>query len=520
MMRDFSHRFIFVILLFFVVNISFAITGDVTGDNTVDVDDLIIFADEWLTEGTLCNFDATGLVDFIDFTLMAENWQGHLPQLPSKASNPNPADTATGISINTDLSWSGDGSSYNVYFGTANPPPFLATENTEATEIPTLNYETVYYWRIDSVNQDGTTAGDIWSFTTVGNLAPTASDIAISTYAYIVTPITLQGSDDGLPNPPGRIKYIITDLPDDSAAYVQDPTSGGQAKIREADLPYTLSSWGNIINFATSNAGTPAIKYKTFDKLLYSDEKTITVTVAANPQDCLSFDGGGIVSIADSDYFEFTGAKGIGLCFMTRQPHCNLMLKHESGQPGYELKLNAGRIVVNIYDETEIVSTISSSYRYNSGGWVNCIFANNDVDNNLECYIYTGTILNEWYSDEEIITASLPVGNYTNTCDLIIGQNFKGEIDAIRSYTLTMTDSFRTLAAIQPHQTAGDTAMFVPVPSVRFKCNYDGVNNTAMQIYDDISAQHLIGYISSSDHVKYIPFLWHWSDSSFFHHMR
>jgi len=93
------------------------------------------------------------------------------PPLPGQATNPSPADGATNVSVDADLSWTaGDyADSHDVYFGT-NPTPgageFIRNQ-TETTYNPgTMAINTTYYWRIDEKNETGTTTGDVWSFTT------------------------------------------------------------------------------------------------------------------------------------------------------------------------------------------------------------------------------------------------------------------------------------------------------------------------------------------------------------------
>jgi len=87
---------------------------------------------------------------------------------PSKATNPSPANSATGVSVAADLSWTaGSGAtSHDVYFGTTSPGDSKGNQ-TETTYDPgTMSYDTTYYWRIDEKNAYGTTTGDVWSFTT------------------------------------------------------------------------------------------------------------------------------------------------------------------------------------------------------------------------------------------------------------------------------------------------------------------------------------------------------------------
>ena len=91
---------------------------------------------------------------------------------PSKATTPSPAHAATGVSRTTDIKWSPppDATSYQVYFGTAPSPGGDEDrgEQTGTTYSPdvALEYDTTYYWRIDSRNAGGATTGDVWSFTT------------------------------------------------------------------------------------------------------------------------------------------------------------------------------------------------------------------------------------------------------------------------------------------------------------------------------------------------------------------
>jgi len=90
------------------------------------------------------------------------------PSPPGQASNPSPADSATDVSINTDLSWTaGSGStSSDVYFGTSSPGSFQGNQTATTFDPGTMANDTTYYWRIDEVNADGTTTGAVWSFTT------------------------------------------------------------------------------------------------------------------------------------------------------------------------------------------------------------------------------------------------------------------------------------------------------------------------------------------------------------------
>jgi len=87
---------------------------------------------------------------------------------PSQASNPNPGNGATDISIDADLSWTAgtDSTSSDVYFGTSSPGTFQGNQTATTFDPGTMANDTTYYWRIDEINAAGTTTGNVWSFTT------------------------------------------------------------------------------------------------------------------------------------------------------------------------------------------------------------------------------------------------------------------------------------------------------------------------------------------------------------------
>ncbi|MCD4682600.1 MAG: hypothetical protein K8R86_04885 [Bacteroidales bacterium] len=94
-------------------------------------------------------------------------------QQPDVPASPDPADGSTGIIINSSLNWTcsdpeNDLLSYDVYFGTTNPPTIINSGQTETSFDPgILTYNETYYWKIVAHDQFNTTDGPIWSFTTV-----------------------------------------------------------------------------------------------------------------------------------------------------------------------------------------------------------------------------------------------------------------------------------------------------------------------------------------------------------------
>ncbi len=89
---------------------------------------------------------------------------------PGQAENPNPENGALDVGINSLLSWTPGplADSHDVYFDTDSSFGGVSGINQAGTSFNPgpLSHNTTYYWRIDSVNSDGTTPGATWSFTT------------------------------------------------------------------------------------------------------------------------------------------------------------------------------------------------------------------------------------------------------------------------------------------------------------------------------------------------------------------
>ena len=101
------------------------------------------------------------------------DWLPLVNSPPYTPSNPNPTDGATDVNIFSELSWDGgdpdvyDTVTYDVYFGSINPPPQVINNQSETTYNPVMEYQTQYYWMIVAWdNHDARAEGPVWSFTT------------------------------------------------------------------------------------------------------------------------------------------------------------------------------------------------------------------------------------------------------------------------------------------------------------------------------------------------------------------
>jgi len=79
------------------------------------------------------------------------------------------ADGATNQQLDVSVQWSRPSMAqrYDVYIGPNAGALVLVSDNQSArVYVPTLALDSTYYMRIDSVNTEGTTTGDVFSFST------------------------------------------------------------------------------------------------------------------------------------------------------------------------------------------------------------------------------------------------------------------------------------------------------------------------------------------------------------------
>jgi len=113
------------------------------------------------------------------FMLTKPQYKGKWP--PAQPCNPSPENDAVNVPIDTNLSWDGgdydpgDTVYYDVYFGTNPDPllleqigPFRWDQINIIYNLPKLNSNTKYYWKIVATDLQGATStSEIWTFTTI-----------------------------------------------------------------------------------------------------------------------------------------------------------------------------------------------------------------------------------------------------------------------------------------------------------------------------------------------------------------
>jgi hypothetical protein len=116
------------------------------------------------------SFECSAL-ELQNFNILCSSNNNQPPRIPSI---PSPSDGTINAGIESTLSWlggdpnAGDTISYDIYFGKDHNPT-LVKSNQLSTEFDpgTLEYDTVYYWRIVAWDNNGaSTSSSIWEFKT------------------------------------------------------------------------------------------------------------------------------------------------------------------------------------------------------------------------------------------------------------------------------------------------------------------------------------------------------------------
>jgi hypothetical protein len=151
---------------------------------------------------------------------------------PAKAFRPMPWDGMSSVALDAGtLKWvageSATASSSDVYFGTDATPDageFVGNQSGAAFNPGLLSAGTTYYWRVDQVNAQGTTTGDVWSFTTP-NTSPNKVKIFI-----MAGQSNMEGQ--GEMNPAGTPGTLQTIYNNDPVTYAH-LKSGGNWAVRD-----------------------------------------------------------------------------------------------------------------------------------------------------------------------------------------------------------------------------------------------------------------------------------------------
>jgi pectinesterase len=94
--------------------------------------------------------------------------EANLPSVLPMAFLPKPDNNQTGVGLAPKLTWVAGrkAKSHKIYFGASNPPQFVQAVAEPHYKPAKLRSNTVYYWRVDEVTDDGVIEGKVWQFRT------------------------------------------------------------------------------------------------------------------------------------------------------------------------------------------------------------------------------------------------------------------------------------------------------------------------------------------------------------------
>jgi len=161
-------------------------------------------------------FFCIALLLFVMLAACSEDPAEPVNNPPHSPRNPLPADSTT-ADVDTVLHWEasdpeGDPLTFDVHFGTTDPPPAVSNNQSEKMYDPgTLEYGEKYLWKIVSKDDHGhETAGPLWMFTTGANQAPSEPINPDPANDAVDQPISPQLGWDDCTDPEGDpIQYDI-----------------------------------------------------------------------------------------------------------------------------------------------------------------------------------------------------------------------------------------------------------------------------------------------------------------------
>ena len=242
---------------------------------------------------------------------------------PGQASNPNPGNSSSGLGLDTTLSWSAGllASSHDVYFGTDSTPDsgeFQSNQTGSSFDPGPLASDTTYYWRVDELNDDGTTQGITWSFATesgpepaamhVGDLDAGRTEQARKRWQAIVSLMVHDDSDQSLAG--ATINGVWSNGANGSSQCFTD--GSGQCNVTKGNLKQGVSSVSFTVTSVTHTGDQLYVAGDNHDPDGDSDGVSITVphqagtgntpptVIIDSPADSTSYDSGALISFSGS----------------------------------------------------------------------------------------------------------------------------------------------------------------------------------------------------------------------------
>ena len=175
-----------------------------------------------------------------------------------------------------------------TYYATTNNSGIYALKNVPSNRSYTVSVSKPPYTFANQniltgkSNDWSSASGNKWGINFASQTAgpPIAYSQEVAAISGITETITLIAGDDGLPNPPGQMSYIIAALPQHGS--LSDPAAGEITTV-----PYTLAANGNIVDYwpCAYFAGQDSLEFKANDGGTYpsgGDSEAAAVAIDVN----------------------------------------------------------------------------------------------------------------------------------------------------------------------------------------------------------------------------------------------
>jgi hypothetical protein len=193
--------------------------------------------------------DAYELFDVVDSTIYNIYRSGSGEIISGRVIDASSGTPISGVTVSAarsgGLTYQATTNAAGIY-AIANLPSY-STYTISAAKLGYLSF-TSQVVSVSRSQSSTSTSGNLWGVNLTGIMAesvPVAMDSNVSLSAGTSQVITLQATDDNLPNPPGKLTYIITSLP--QYGTLSDPCTGSQI----TSVPYSLVNYGNDVNYTS-----------------------------------------------------------------------------------------------------------------------------------------------------------------------------------------------------------------------------------------------------------------------------
>jgi hypothetical protein len=306
---------------------------------------------------------------------------------------------------------------------------------------------------------------------------PNAVNFDTAVITYTLSAVNFPGGDAndvivaGLPSD-GELYDVFSTRRSTLATSAAQSLTSAWSKI--SGVPYTVKKSGRTLYYYSEdidpNTDSFTYQLRDQDSGLIGDSATVTLTKTAYAADALCFDRDGTAEIPDANTVEFDAAFTFSFWFRPQARYGTLVSKREPGGAGVEISLRSQNLVVEVWNASgqygkSLITWYDPSY-FTLNEWH---FFALTVGSPYPAY-------NEFTIDCELFgdANELPTPPYSNDANLIIGENYVGQLDKLTWYAAL--DSF-WVACIFIEGRTSYSGFFSPPPLAQFRCQ-EGTGST------------------------------------------